>query len=221
MKNGTANRGFVHFLGSRVAPPRFLAFLLALTLATAGFAAGGMPLPRAYILGFDIAALLFLLLAAPLLRVRDVRDLRRHAAANDANRPMLLAVGAVALVAILLALVDLMPAAGLPGGKLLIVCTLALAWLFSNSLYALHYAHLYYRGHRADGGEGGLGFAGTGAPDYGDFVYFAFTLGMTFQTSDTAVQTPLFRRVVTLHSLIAFVFNLGVVAFVINVLGSS
>jgi uncharacterized membrane protein len=134
---------------------------------------------------------------------------------------MLLAVGAVALVAILLALVDLMPAAGLPGGKLLIVCTLALAWLFSNSLYALHYAHLYYRGHRADGGEGGLGFAGTGAPDYGDFVYFAFTLGMTFQTSDTAVQTPLFRRVVTLHSLIAFVFNLGVVAFVINVLGSS
>ena len=82
MKNGTANRGFVHFLGSRVAPPRFLAFLLALTLATAGFAAGGMPLPRAYILGFDIAALLFLLLAAPLLRVRDVRDLRRHAAAG-------------------------------------------------------------------------------------------------------------------------------------------
>ena len=212
------NRNLAHFLGNRVAPPRFLAFLLALLLATIGFNASGMPLPHAYILGFDVAALLFLLLTAPLLRVHEAEGLRRHAAANDANRPILLAVSALAMAAILLALVAVLPHTTSPGGKLLIVGTLALAWLFSNSLYALHYAHLYYRGN-ADS-EGGLAFSGNDPPDYGDFVYFAFTLGMTFQTSDTAVETAEFRRAATLHSLAAFVFNLGVIAFTINVLGS-
>lgn len=212
------DKDLAKFLGSRVAPPRFLAFLLALILVTAALAAAGMSAARAYILGFDAAVLLFLALAAPLLRVRDPAELRRHAAANDANRTMLLLVTAVATLAILLALVNVLPHTVSPGGKLLIVGTLGLGWLFSNSIYALHYAHLYYREDGTE--EGGLGFAGDAPPDYGDFVYFAFTLGMTFQTSDTVVKTAELRRAVTLHSLAAFVFNLGVVAFTINVLGS-
>ena len=70
-----------------------------------------------------------------------------------------------------------------------------------------------------EGSKGGLKFSGTGNPDYSDFVYFAFTLGMTFQTSDTAVETRHMRQIVTVHSLLAFVFNIGVLAFTINVLG--
>ncbi|MCG2841545.1 DUF1345 domain-containing protein [Sandaracinobacter sp. RS1-74] len=201
-----------------MAPPRFLAFLLALLLGVGALRAGGQDWALSFVLGFDLAALLFLLLAAPLLGVRDIGQLRRHAEDNDANRPVLLMVTAVAMLAILLALVQLLPSAASATDKLLIIATLALAWLFSNSIYALHYAHLYYRKDRD--GEGGLGFAGERPPDYGDFVYFAFTLGMTFQTSDTSVKTAEFRRAVTLHSLAAFVFNLGVVAFTINVLGS-
>ena len=60
---------------------------------------------------------------------------------------------------------------------------------------------------------------GTDEPDYWDFVYFAFTLGMTFQTSDVSITDRRIRRVVLGHSLAAFVFNLGVLAFTINVLG--
>jgi len=97
-----------------------------------------------------------------------------------------------------------------------VVATLALAWLFSNSVYALHYAHLFYR----SGSKGGLEFKGEAVPDYGDFVYFAFTLGMTFQTSDVTITSRAMRRAVVLHCLAAFLFNLGVIAFTINVLGA-
>ncbi len=171
---------------------------------------------HAFILGFDLAALLFLLLAISLLGIRDTDEIRRHAADNDANRVVLLILTFVVVMTILSALLDLLPTSHTVPGRLLILGTLTMAWLFSNSVYALHYAHLYY----GSDPEGGLTFSGQHAPDYGDFLYFAFTLGMTFQTSDTAVTTPGFRRLVTLHSLAAFLFNLGVVAFVINTLGS-
>jgi uncharacterized membrane protein len=56
---------------------------------------------------------------------------------------------------------------------------------------------------------------------YWDFVYFAFTLGMTFQTSDVTITSERIRRIVTIHCLAAFFFNIGVLAFTINVLGSA
>jgi uncharacterized membrane protein len=66
----------------------------------------------------------------------------------------------------------------------------------------------------------GLDFPGTPEPDYWDFVYFAFTCGMAFATSDVQVTSKHMRRLVTVHSLAAFAFNIGVLAFTINVLGS-
>jgi uncharacterized membrane protein len=89
-------------------------------------------------------------------------------------------------------------------------------------VFALHYAHLFYvqnRKLRAD--SGGVAFPKEKEPDYWDFVYFSFTLGMTFQTSDVEIDSGRFRRVVTFHCLAAFVYNLGVLAFTINVLGAS
>ena len=106
------------------------------------------------------------------------------------------------------------------GGIALIVVTLALAWLFSNAIYALHYAHMYYREDAEGGGDcGGIDVPGTKQPDYSDFLYFAFTLGMTFQTSDVDMTSGAYRRVATFHCFAAFVFNIGVLAFTINVLG--
>ncbi len=99
--------------------------------------------------------------------------------------------------------------------------TLALCWLFANTVYATHYAPVYYSQTASGGDTAGLVFPGCTEPDYGDFIYFAFTLGMTFQTSDIAIENRRLRCTVTLHSLAAFVFNLGVVAFTINVLGGS
>ena len=202
-------------IGQRIAPARFLAFLAIFAVAfAASFASLGWT--RALMTGFDIAAVFFLLAIVPVLRTSGATKMKLHAEENDANRAVLLVITGVTMLAILTAVFGEMAVKqGSGPSKPLIVGTLALAWLFSNTVYALHYAHVYYVG----GSKGGLKFSGTGSPDYSDFVYFAFTLGMTFQTSDTAVEARHMRQIVTVHSLLAFVFNIGVLAFTINVLG--
>ncbi len=203
-------------LGQWIAPPRFLLFV-ALLIAVTGFATARATMAHAFMIGFDVAAGVFLLSLFPLFRAQTQEQMRAHAAENDANRVMLLAVATVVSLAIMTAV------AGELGSKtkpdiVMIVTTLVLAWLFANTVYALHYAHIYY----LEGSNGGLDFSGEpDTPDYSDFIYFAYTLGMTFQTSDTAVETRQLRRIVTIHSFAAFVFNIGVLAFSINVLGSS
>ena len=102
----------------------------------------------------------------------------------------------------------------------LLIGTLALCWVFSNTIYALHYAHIFYTlDNDGEGDSGGIDFPKTPEPDYWDFIYFSFCLGMTFQVSDMNISSGRIRKVVTAHCLIAFVFNLGVLAFTINTLG--
>lgn len=196
-------------VGAWLAPPRFLLFLAVLALATGAALPFGWP--RAWMLGFDAAAAAFLLACFPLLRESSA-GVAAHAAANDANRALLLVIALAVTAAVLAAVAAELAVAG--SSRLLVIATLALAWAFANSVFALHYAHLYYSAKP----PGGLGFTGDEPPDYSDFVYFAFTLGMTFQTSDTAVSRAM-RPTVTIHSLAAFVFNIGVIAFTVNTLG--
>lgn len=203
-------------IGRTIAPARFLLFIFLLVLAApTAVRLTGDPW-RGFMIGFDAAAILFLISCLSLLRIADPAVIRDHASTNDANRTILLAITAIVTMVVLAAV----GAVTLGGGgapietKLLVVATLLLAWAFANMVYALHYAHLFYlKG-------GGIGFPETPEPGYADFVYFAFTLGMTFQTSDVAIGDPRIRRIVTLHCFAAFVFNLGVLAFTINVLGS-
>jgi len=171
---------------------------------------------KGFLIGFDLAALLFLLVSARLLKICDPKVIRDHAAENDAGRITLLVTTAVISAAILFVVAMETVGGAAPGAKtkILIIATLGIAWLFANTIYALHYAHLYY-----GPAKGGLDFQEKEPPSYADFVYFAFTLGMTFQTSDVDISSKRIRGVVTLHCLVAFVFNLGILAFTINVLG--
>jgi uncharacterized membrane protein len=203
-------------IGNRLAPARFILFVVLLLAAVPSVSLLLEDWQRGIMIGFDIAAAIFLLSCLPLLRVADAATIRAHARNNDANRVMLLAITTIVLLVVLATV-----AAELSGGQqtsggaaALVVGTLLIAWLFSNIVYALHYAHLHYLG------TGGIDFPKTKEPGYSDFVYFAFTLGMTFQTSDVAISDAGIRRVVTIHCFAAFVFNLGVLAFTINVLGS-
>lgn len=205
---------FERTIGNRIAPPRFLLFVTVLVIATAvGWNQLGPT--RAFMVGFDVAAASFLLALSPLLRAHSTSEMRAHADANDANRVVLLVIAVSVTLAILATVGSELAAKGHPNVPL-VVATLALAWLYANTVYALHYAHMYY----LEGSQGGLNFAGSpDNPDYNDFIYFAFTLGMTFQTSDTGVESRAMRRVVTYHCLAAFVFNIGVLAFSVNTLG--
>ena len=201
-------------LGKTIAPPRFIAFVVA-TIAAALVAHQHFTWSKAAMIGFDVGAGLFLVLVGPMLfRDETAEAMRQHAKDNDANRAVLLAISTVVMLVVMITVTLELGGKSKPD-TILIVATLALAWLFANTIYALHYAHVYY----LEGSKGGLDFPGEDDPDYSDFVYFAFTLGMTFQTSDTAIQTRRLRRIVTIHSFAAFVFNIGVLAFTINVLG--
>jgi uncharacterized membrane protein len=207
-------------LGNRIANWRFIMFFVAL-FAGCGL---GVVLMRddwlGIMLGFDAAAGLFLLSCAALLAIRDPAVIRRSAEENDANRRVLLALTGIVMTVLLVAIAaetaNVRPE---PWTKVIIIVTLLLAWLFSNMVYALHYAHMAYLEPKA--GCHGLDFPNTPEPVYWDFVYFAFAIGMTFQTSDVTISSDRIRRVVTVHSFAAFVFNIGVLAFTINVLGSS
>lgn len=205
-------------IGNVLAPPRFILFAVATAIAIA-VAVPALGAREGVMAGFDVGAVLFLLISAPLLR-HKAKEMRESACRNDANRVVLLAVTAAVSLVILVAVASELMEKDAPdtSALALILGTLALCWIFSNWIYALHYAHLFYS---EDEGEdaGGLCFPETKEPDYWDFVYFSFCLGMTFQTSDVSITAGQFRRTVTLHCLAAFVFNLGIIAFSINVLG--
>jgi uncharacterized membrane protein len=160
-------------IGNRIAPPRFLIFIAALIVATpvAAFALGSRTLGA--MAGFDLAAILFLLLCAPLLGTREAAAITKHAQANDANRHLLLALTAIVMTVLLIAIAaEAVGRTPQPFTRILIIATLIVAWLFSNSVYALHYAHLAYL--KPGAGCAGIEFPGTRAPVYWDFVYFAF-----------------------------------------------
>jgi uncharacterized membrane protein len=205
-------------IGNRIAPARFLLFALGVVVVTTAASFAGLPNGRALMIGFDAASFGFLISLWPLLGDRS-DAMRRRAIRNDANRAGLLALTTLVTLVILVAVANEIGRRASGPGTVLVIATLALAWLFSNTAYALHYAHLYYT--RDDGADAaGLAFPGEDEPDYWDFAYFAFTLGMTFQTSDVTIGSRAMRRVVIGHCLAAFVFNLGVLAFTINVLGN-
>jgi len=211
-------------IGKRIAPPRFIAFLVLFPLAA--FVHHHVLAPQAWTrslaIGFDVAAAMFLISLVPLLKDTSADAIRKRADANDAGRVLVLTMTVMVTLVVMAAIAGELPAArsGSHGAAAQLIVTLTLIWLFSNAVYALHYAHDFYSVHPDNGGDcGGLDFPGTKEPGYLDFVYFAFTLGMTFQTSDTAITATRVRAVVTLHSFASFLFNIGVIAFTINALG--
>lgn len=208
-------------IGSRLAPVRFLLFA-GVTAFVAVFASARAGWHHGCLIGFDFGAIGFLLSLIPVFNERSPHAMRQHAAENDANRVVLLAIaGAVMLVVLgAIALELAQKNSPPPGIIILIVSSLIISWLFTNCVYGLHYAHMYYQSHIEENRDcGGIDFPETPEPVYWDFIYFAFTLGMTFQTSDSAITSTRFRRIVILHSMLAFVFSIGVIAFTINVLG--
>lgn len=94
------------------------------------------------------------------------------------------------------------------------------SWFLIHTIFTLRYAHIYYGDHetKPDTHAGGLEFPNDSKPDYLDFAYFSFVLGMTFQVSDVQVTSKRLRRLVMLHGLLAFGYNTIMIALTINVI---
>jgi uncharacterized membrane protein len=96
----------------------------------------------------------------------------------------------------------------------LCLAAVAISWGLTHTSFTLRYAHLYYR--EDEEGIGGITFAGSEAPSYFDFAYFAFTIGMCFQVSDTTVTSCQIRRAVLAHAVLSFAYTTVILAFVLN-----
>ena len=209
----------VKTLGHHVAPPRFVLFAVTMVVLSGLAALAGIELQIAVLASFNVATLVFLVSALPLLN-DDLARMRKTSAANDANRVGLLAITLLVLLIVLVAVGSLIAHPDTNWFEVpLILVSLALAWVFANTVFAFHYAHLYYQ-QREKKDRAGLHFPGGSAPDYWDFLYFSFTLGMTFQTSDVTIEGAHMRKIALAHGVVAFLFNLGILAFAINTIGS-
>jgi len=148
--------------------------------------------------------------------------LRHHAQAQDTGRwGMLWSAVALSAVVLVALATELNAAKGGGAPEIAIAAaSIVLSWLFMNTMFAVHYAHSYYGDGEIAGGKApseGLDFPGTRQPDYWDFVYFAIVLGMTFQVSDVEITSRPMRRTALMHSVIAFFFNVFIIAISVNI----
>lgn len=100
--------------------------------------------------------------------------------------------------------------------------TIVTSWLVTQVVFAVHYAHDFYQPDDPEcDARNGLDFPGASEPDYWDFLYFSTSIGATSQTSDVAIRSRTLRRLVTLHCVVAFLFNTSVLALTINLAASA
>jgi uncharacterized membrane protein len=196
---------------------------LATVAGAIAFAAGIGPLPwqAAVLLGSDVAAAVWLAWMWSSIARMAGTDMREVARRNDPAHLLADALLLVASVGCLAGVgVDLAEAHDRTGGTkaglvALAVVSVLLSWGVVHTVFALKYARAYYGDP-----EGGIDFAETQAPDFLDFAYVAFTVGMTYQVSDTDLTTRQMRRLALGHSLLGFLFGTFILAVTINAVAS-
>jgi uncharacterized membrane protein len=172
--------------------------------------------------GWDIGVAVYLALTYAMMWRTEVEAIRRRAAEQDEGVYFIhfLSVTATfaSLAAVLFALIGSKQGGGATG-VVLAVTTILLSWAFVHTIFTFHYAHEYY-GERRDGIIGGLTFPEDPNPDYRDFLYFSLVIGMTSQVSDVQVTSKVIRRLVAIHGVLSFFFNLVVLALTVNMIAA-
>jgi uncharacterized membrane protein len=169
------------------------------------------------LVGWDAAALCYLCVAWSMIATLDGQSTERIATREDDSRA---AVDVILLLASVASLVGVVAGLAHDGGTVTLLTvvalvTVVLSWLTVHSSFTLRYAHLYYMEP-----VGGVSFVDQQDPDYMDFAYMAFTIGMTFQVSDTEVSERTIRRTITRHALLSYLFGTVIIGVTINVVGS-
>lgn len=154
------------------------------------------------------------------------RDVRKYASIQDSSRTFIFLFVLIGAMISLLSIIFLMKSpkeateSQIIGHISLTIGSVIVSWWLVHTVFTLRYAHLYYDTHNDKGQEipaCGLNFPDEKEPDYLDFVYFSFNLGVAFQVSDVAITSRRVRRLAWVHSLISFVFNTAIVALSINI----
>jgi len=187
---------------------------------------GRVSLPTQLILSWNTFAFASVALAWIVLATKDPYEVRRNARLQDASATFLFSIvisaATVSLFAVglLLASAKNLSHQALAGQIALSVVAVFLSWMLVHTLFALRYAHIYYHNaHKSDRDDvaKGLIFPGKLSPDYLDFAYFSFVVGMTCQVSDVQISARHIRRLALLHGLISFAFNTTILAMFVNI----
>ena len=207
------------------ARPRLTISIVAGCLVGAALPGVASVVTRALI-GWNVAVWMFLVLIGLMMLRADPHRLRRAALAQAEGAATVLVVVTVAALVTLAAIVYELSAAKGPDAHhalprlLFALVTVAGTWLLVPTLFSLNYASQY---HVADKDGGGLKFPDESEqfePDYSDFLYFSFTIAVASQTADVVITNRSVRRLVLLQSVLSFVFNTTVLAFMINMAAS-
>ena len=183
-----------------------------------------LPFPYPIAIGWIVGVTVFLGSTGVILSKATPDRMRARARKQDPLRPLLFSV-VIAAAAISFVALGFMLGKDASGhvaiGLRILVAGLAVlaSWTLTHTIFALHYAHLYYGDNPLQKGEqdrGGLKFPEEGTPDFWDFLYYAFVVGMTCQVSDVQVTSRHMRRLTLGHGVLAFLFNAVILALAVN-----
>ena len=201
-----------HSLQRTVRRPRLLTSAM-LTIVLFLVLIPSMPPSRALLISFNVGAGFFLMLMFVLMFRATMTSMHKRAQRQDENKWTVLFLSLCVAAVVLFALSHELHAAKDKSLSdiALASSTIFLAWLFVAVIFAQQYAHSFYMK------PGQLAFPGTEMPDYLDFTYFSIVVSMCCQTSDVVITSSTFRRLVMLHSVVSFFFNVIIIAITVNV----
>jgi uncharacterized membrane protein len=194
--------------------------LVSFAAGIAAFAIAWLATPwqAAALVGWNVAATAFIAWIWFTVAGMDASATAKHAAIEDLSRStadlILILASVVSLIGVGLSLLEASDTEGLEKAMIVGVASVSviLSWATVHTVFTLRYARLYY-----GAGGGGIDFNGDRAPTYTDFAYLAFTIGMTYQVSDTSIASKAIRRTALRHAYMSYLFGTVVVAMTINV----
>lgn len=195
------------------------------------FTAHAWSLPAPALCGWNAGVVLYLAFAAALMARATEHSIRYRAGLVDESRFIILTVSMAAIFASFAGIVVEMQKVATLDGAIKIVhlalsgLTIVTSWVLIHTIFAQHYAHEYFivRNSEADlakEDQAGLRFPGGRTPDYSDFLYFSFVIGVASQTADVAITSRAMRRLNLVHCVLAFFFNTTLLALTINLAAS-
>jgi uncharacterized membrane protein len=206
--------------------PRLFASI-GVAIATYVLAFAVKDLSTRLLVAWNAGTWLYFVLSFFLIMGASERSIRHRAKTTDEAKFTILLLTTLAAIASVAAIfVELSLAKDLKGFDKgwhlgLAAATIVSAWVFIHLTFALHYAHEYFDETKVQPGEkpalrGGINFPDTNDPDYWDFLYFSFIIGVAAQTADVSITSKIIRRTSLVHSVLAFFFNSAILALTIN-----
>jgi uncharacterized membrane protein len=207
--------------------PRLFAGI-AVSLLTGVLLPDSFRLATRLLIAWNAGIWLYFIAAGIMIARATPQSTRRRAETSDEGRFFILVFTSLAAIAAMAAIVAHLAIVKDSTGVMkglhigLAAATIVSAWFFIHLTYALHYAHEYFDEYFAEpdrpaAQRGGLAFPGTEHPDYYDFLYFSYVIGVACQTADVIISSRAMRRVALIHCVLAFFFNSAVLALTINI----